>query len=121
MNYSGTFKFGKLCGEGKCAYPGGDIYSGSFENNLQNGAGKYGFSNEDTFEGEFLSGHAVETDGSKNVYTSAEGNVYTGETRNMKPHGKGVLKVIYFDDIMLILFALLFALFQNGILIILEL
>ena len=98
LKSSGNFKFGKLNGEGKCEYPNGDIYIGGFENNLRSGQGKYFFANGDTFFGMYLEGFPVESN-TVNVFTYGGGNVFTGETKNMKPNGQGAMKV---DSVMLL-------------------
>ena len=104
---------GEKSGQGTATYTGGDTYSGGWLNNLENGKGKYTWADTSYYDGDWVlgvkkgqgtffypTGDVVTYVGDVNdtvltgkaVITYRNGNVYTGDVKDGKRDGTGVME-----------------------------
>ena len=100
----GRFKNGQKNGPGTVTFANGDIMEATFVNDKVDGFGKYTYADGSTFEGQINSQGQKTGRGTfygecseyfnKSVakITDEEGNVYEGDVKDGKRHGKGTFK-----------------------------
>ncbi len=84
---SGTWKEGKLNGNGTLTTVNGRQYAGEFKDSKQNGKGTLYINNQPVYEGQWKDGKM----NGKGKYTYVEGTYYIGEWKDGNRNGQGVL------------------------------
>lgn len=83
--YSGEWKNGRICGEGKLISTNG-TYEGEFENDTFHGIGTFTFPDGNIYYGQWDCGVAT----GMGKLTMADGTIYSGAFAEGKPNGRGV-------------------------------
>ncbi len=83
--YVGSFREGKIHGQGTLYFSKGDIYVGEWENHYRQGKGEISFANGNHYEGNFRKSRIKGTGTMK--YNN--GDIYTGNWDNDLPWGQG--------------------------------
>lgn len=84
---SGTFKDGKLNGQGILSTANGNKYVGEFKDSRQNGKGKFYIKNQQIYDGQWKDGKMS----GKGKYTYVGNSYYVGDWLNGNRNGQGIL------------------------------
>ena len=91
MLYTGSFKDGKMDGNGRMQWADGTVFDGDFVDGAISGKGSYQWCDGSTYTGDVVKGlrHGTGT------FTCVDMKSYVGEWKNGKRHGTGIL---YYDE-----------------------
>ena len=84
-HYTGSFKMGKMDGQGHRAGPGGDSYRGDWKEDKRHGAGRQIWADGSEYNGEWYDDRRH----GSGTYHRKDGLMYQGDWENNKYHGHG--------------------------------